>query len=242
MSETCPLIHALAEVQAQFETIPRTKTVKVKTKDGREYSFKYADLDDIMAHVRPKLAAVGLSVTHEAEPMQGTGWVLVTRLRHPDTDRVVEGRTPILWAAKDDPKAFGAGQTYARRYGLCALLGIVSDDDDDGALAGRDPEAGRKSAEERDVARKSANAAPEKPAPEKGVPEDGTPGAGLYRAITGAMQVGFDVAGFMATQAKEHGLLNRRPGPWRSLRGRDAGTGGRYVGGPREGPHRRSRK
>jgi hypothetical protein len=37
-----------------------------------------------------------------------------------------------LKPAKEDPQGYGSALTYARRYGLAALLGIVADDDDDG--------------------------------------------------------------------------------------------------------------
>jgi hypothetical protein len=36
---------------------------------------------------------------------------------------------------KDSPQAIGSAITYARRYSLASLAGVVSDDDDDGELA-----------------------------------------------------------------------------------------------------------
>jgi hypothetical protein len=37
--------------------------------------------------------------------------------------------------SKADPQGLGSATTYARRYALSAILGIVTDDDDDGNMA-----------------------------------------------------------------------------------------------------------
>jgi hypothetical protein len=75
--------------------------------------------------------------------------------------------TPV----KDDPQAIGSAITYARRYGLQAIVGIAPDDDDGNAASGRDGVDTRQRTRE-DAARSVGR---EQPAhshqpPEKGLP------------------------------------------------------------------------
>jgi hypothetical protein len=54
---------------------------------------------------------------------------LFTRLVHGMSGEWIESDYPII-CALDNPQAVGSALTYARRYSLCALVGIASDDDD----------------------------------------------------------------------------------------------------------------
>ena len=44
----------------------------------------------------------------------------------------------VMPLPKADPQGYGSALTYGRRYGLSALLGIVTEEDDDGIAAGTD--------------------------------------------------------------------------------------------------------
>jgi len=61
-------------------------------------------------------------------------YVLKTVVMH-ESGESMEGYQPVL-SAKADAQSMGSALTYARRYGLCAALGLVSgDEDDDGNAA-----------------------------------------------------------------------------------------------------------
>jgi len=123
---------ALAAAQGEFVPIPREKTVKVETRTGGTYEFSYAPLDAILTAVRPALAKNGLSVTQRLEDVGGRPG-LRTELRHADGG--VLGASFPLATVPESPQQLGSLLTYLRRYALVALLGVATEDDDDGNTA-----------------------------------------------------------------------------------------------------------
>lgn len=121
------LAAALAKAQASFPPIPRDKEVTVTSKSGASYRFKYAPLDSIIAAVRGPLAANGLAIAQLLDDDY-----LVTMLLHTSGARLT-GRTPI--PAAEGIQQFGSAITYLRRYSIVALLGIATEEDDDGNRA-----------------------------------------------------------------------------------------------------------
>ena len=75
--------------------------------------------------------------------VEGIGPGLSTMLIH-ESGEYIRG-TVGLRPIKGDPQSMGAAMTYARRYGLQAVLGITADDDDDGNQASK-PATARQSA------------------------------------------------------------------------------------------------
>lgn len=128
---------AFAAAQAELPEIPKTKTAKIPTRNGGEYSYTYADLSDVLAACRPILNRHGLSV---AQSVSGThdDVAVVTRIFHKSGH--VEEFGPTVLPAGADARGVGSAITYARRYGLCAALGIVPDEDDDGRAASNRPQ------------------------------------------------------------------------------------------------------
>ncbi len=126
---------ALSKAQAMFGPIPRSRTVSVKMKakpDGREggtYTFSYAPLDVVLEAVRPALAANGLAIT---QVMAGGGNALRMRtmLLH-SSGQFIASDVPVV-AEGGGPQALGSAITYMRRYVITALLGLASEEDDDG--------------------------------------------------------------------------------------------------------------
>ncbi len=101
------------------------------------FKSKYADLESVWDACRKPLTDNGLSVVQFALPLEGHHeiTVLITRLLH-SSGQWIEGSLPIK--AKDDsPQAQGSGMTYARRYGLAAMIGVYQTDDDAEAAQGR---------------------------------------------------------------------------------------------------------
>lgn len=95
---------------------------------GQNRNYKYADLASVINASREALAANDLAVLQRSYPNE-RGVCLQTTLVHSSGEWISDGGL-TLPAPKNDPQGFGSAMTYARRYGLAALLGIVQDDDD----------------------------------------------------------------------------------------------------------------
>ena len=59
---------------------------------------------------------------------------LVTKLVHIASGQW-QSSLLVMPLPKNDPQGYGSALTYARRYGLCALVGIVTEDDDGSAAS-----------------------------------------------------------------------------------------------------------
>lgn len=139
---TGALAKALAAFQADMPTVAKNKTAKVPTKSGGSYSYTYADLADVTEAAMPLLTKHGLSfaclpgVDEHGPKLTGT-------LLH-TSGEMISGSLPIRGAT---PQEVGSSLTYMRRYLLGCITGLVTDDDEDGALASRPAPKTRKKAE-----------------------------------------------------------------------------------------------
>jgi len=119
---------AIVKAQAAIEPAP---------KDAANPFFKsrYSDLPTVWRTVKDALHANGLAVVQggEAEPNRDGIVAISTRLIH-ESGEWIES-TLVLPVVKADPQALGSATTYARRYALSAMLGVVSETDDDGESA-----------------------------------------------------------------------------------------------------------
>ena len=106
----------------------------VKNAVNPHFRNRYATLDAILDDVRPVLAAHGLALSQEPLFEDGRAGVL-TRIIHEGG----ETRESILMLPLKDASAQGVGSalSYARRYAAASVLGIASDDDEDGNMASR---------------------------------------------------------------------------------------------------------
>lgn len=108
--------------------------------ENPHFKSKFASLPKITKIVLPKLAEHGLTFTAGGAYVEGQ-YGLLAHLVHESGERE-SGFFPII---ATDPQKLGASTTYARRYMLAALTGIVADVDDDGNTASL-PTAGEKQA------------------------------------------------------------------------------------------------
>jgi len=98
------------------------------------FKSKYADLESVWAACRQALTSNGLSI------VQGTDGTDVsvgvsTRLIHTSGQWI---ESTVWMTPKDNsPQAVGSAITYARRYGLAAMVGIYQTDDDGESAQGR---------------------------------------------------------------------------------------------------------
>lgn len=119
------LAAALVEVQRAMPTVRKGKTANTG-----KYSYSYADLADVSAEILPLLTANGLAFVCSGRVVD-RGYELVGRLIH-ESGQHVESALPLHG---NDMQSLGSAITYARRYLLGCLTGIVTDDDTDAGPA-----------------------------------------------------------------------------------------------------------
>ena len=91
---------------------------------------RYATLNSVMEACGEVLIEAGIWVTQYPVPVDGDGKLgLVTKLVHAESGEWQESLI-VMPLAKCDPQAYGSALTYARRYGLSAMVGLVTEDDD----------------------------------------------------------------------------------------------------------------
>lgn len=123
---------ALRAFQADLPPIGKDNTATVPTKSGGTYKYTYADLTSITEIVFPMLTALGLAWVTMPNLVDGKN-VLRYSLRHIKGEELT-GDFPL--PADTTPQTLGSAITYARRYSLCAVLGLApANEDDDGAAA-----------------------------------------------------------------------------------------------------------
>lgn len=123
---------ALASAGGEFTNPEKNREVKVRTKSGYDYSFRYATMDAITRMARPILAKHGLFASQPASIVDDKV-IVTTKLTHSSGQ----------WFESElccRPESFGLQQigsaiSYLRRYSYCAMLCIDSDEDDDGNAA-----------------------------------------------------------------------------------------------------------
>lgn len=125
------LAKAILAVQAEAPTLPKDKT-------NPHFGSKFTGLETITEKIGPILQKHGLiwmtfpGRDHDGQP------ALRYSLTHAESGET-DGDTMPLLLGKGDMQSFGSAVTYARRYALCAVLGLVADEDDDGNAAATNP-------------------------------------------------------------------------------------------------------
>ncbi len=120
-------IDKLAASLAKFQSKVKNPA---NTANNPFYKSKYAPLQDILNGVRPLLAENGLSVI-QVPGGDGEHITVSTILLH-SSGQYIETEPVTLKVDKVTPQGAGSAVTYGRRYALSAVLGIASEDDDDG--------------------------------------------------------------------------------------------------------------
>ncbi len=132
--------------------------IRPAIKDSKNPFFKsnYADLTSVWAACREALTANGLSVVQfpvTTDDMAG----IASMLLHTSGEFVEEEF--LLPVSKKDPQGFGAAFSYARRYALAAIVGVVTDEDDDAQAVSTPAKAAPKA--QKDYIAPSAKLSPE---------------------------------------------------------------------------------
>lgn len=100
-----------------------------KTASNPHFKSKYAPLEEIIKVATPTMAANGLS-HFQSTSSDGDSVVVTTVLMH-TSGEFIESDPLRLPMGKATAQGAGSSLTYARRYSLCAILGIAAEEDDD---------------------------------------------------------------------------------------------------------------
>lgn len=106
-------------------------------KTNPHFKTKYASLGEMYRAAKPALNAHALLLS---QPVRS--YEVVTRITH-TSGQWVQSSVPII-TARPGSQDFGSGLTYAKRQGLCSLLAIAGEEDDDGESQARAPKNTKK--------------------------------------------------------------------------------------------------
>ena len=123
--ETNTHIKALTKVQ---------KDLKHAKKDTKGAFGKYADLGVVYDAIKAPLASNGFAYYHEMINTEDGTLYVETHLLH-ESGGTFKTRLPII-NKKADMQGLGSAITYAKRYGISMIVGLASEEDDDGKRAG----------------------------------------------------------------------------------------------------------
>ncbi len=106
------------------------QSVGTINKDSKGYGYNYASLDNIVAIITPFLKENNLGFTHTFD-----GTDIICTLFSTEDENVITSRLSLpqeTLKGMNMSQSMGASITYARRYTLSAILGLVTDEDTDG--------------------------------------------------------------------------------------------------------------
>jgi len=116
---------ALLEVQKGLDSVHKGKS---------GYGYKYADLPAVMASCLDSLNAHGILLIQAPCVSLKQAAAIETRFIHAESGEEITGVVEVPWAVGNtkmsDAQAYGSSMTYAKRYALVSMLGIVTEDDD----------------------------------------------------------------------------------------------------------------
>lgn len=116
------IIGALLKAQSELQT-PQKKG------DNPRFKSKYAKLDDIYSACEKALRDNDLIISHNVRKDENT-FFLVTTAYH-SSGESLSSEFPMILEQQTN-QSMASARTYACRYGLCNLLAINFDEDDDG--------------------------------------------------------------------------------------------------------------
>jgi hypothetical protein len=119
------LAEAIAKAQQQLKPVKRECR-------NPFYNSKYADLASVWEALKP-FADNGIAITQLPRESSNGQVYLDTQLTHVSGEWMRS--TICLPAAKLDPQGVGSALTYARRYAIGCMTGVVTEEDDDGNQA-----------------------------------------------------------------------------------------------------------
>ena len=131
------LLESMVKAQKEFVTLP---------KDKSGYGYKYTDLDTVITTVRPILAKNNLGFMQSLTMTEDNRPGITTRLFNTAGEWIEDtiALPDVAMAKTNAAQNMGAAITYMKRYALCAILGISSDEDTDAVTPQQPPKQDQK--------------------------------------------------------------------------------------------------
>ena len=118
---------SIAKIAEALSLAQGSMTGAKKASNNPFFKSKYSDLSNVMEAISKPFADNGLSFI-QSPSFDGNMVTVDTRIMH-KSGEWIEG-TVILPPTKQDAQGYGSAITYAKRYGLQAMAGVPSVDDD----------------------------------------------------------------------------------------------------------------
>lgn len=116
---------AMANVQSALKVVQKNKSVDVQGERAK-WSSRFATFDVLHDACHAALVAEGVAIYQGGAFIPGAGERLVTRLAK--GGQWIESDFPIK-PSRDGSQGFGGGISFAKRWGLMGMVGIVAADD-----------------------------------------------------------------------------------------------------------------
>lgn len=151
-AELDQLAPALAAAQASIKHAAEDST-------NPHFRSRYSSLTACWDACRQPLSGQGLAVV-QGLAFDGAAVVCTSRLLH-KSGQWIEAALSLPISAKISPQSIGSASTYAKRFGLCALVGITSGEmeDDDGTAGTVDTAQAADTAQAVDTSQQAADTA-----------------------------------------------------------------------------------
>jgi hypothetical protein len=121
---------ALIKVQEAINPITKNKTAAI----SQTRRYHYADLTSCLEEALPKLNANGICLTQTLWPDANGATKLWSILLH-TSGQWIASQHPLIAKDTTSMQDIGSAETYARRYSICAQVGLALEDDDAAAAS-----------------------------------------------------------------------------------------------------------
>lgn len=164
------LAGALAKAQGEIKGA-------IKDSENPFFKSRFANLESVSEACRPALAKYELAVIQTTVPPDefNVFSMLVTTLAHSSGEWVRS--VYLIRPLKDDPQGFGSALSYARRYSLAAIVGVVQADDDAETAMDRRPQGSS-------IPRTTQPATPNRPPQSRGIESNAPAPTSAVRPLT----------------------------------------------------------
>lgn len=119
---------ALCKAQSQMSFASRDS-------ENGYYKSKYADLYSVWEACREPLNKNGLCVVQQVNGLSECGGIVLNTLLVHTSGQWIKS-VVVMTPSDNKPQTYGLCLSYARRYGLSSLVGVVQDDDDGNCASG----------------------------------------------------------------------------------------------------------
>lgn len=118
------LLKSLTMAQSEYPTLP---------KDKKGYGYNYTDLDTVITTIKPIFEKNKLGFIQSLTTLENGKNGITTRIFSVEGEWLEDtiALPDVAMAKTNAAQNLGASITYMRRYALCSMLGISSDEDED---------------------------------------------------------------------------------------------------------------